>query len=86
MFVSNSEFLPVEFESWRKYSNQAGVKPPTTSFIAQKAAEIHKYLTNPISDERVVEQVRAFLIISLGSICTSLLCRVIISKSVFGQS
>eukprot|EP00108_Taenia_solium_P001765 TsM_000121500 transcript=TsM_000121500 gene=TsM_000121500 len=57
MFVSNSEFLPVEFESWKKYSNQAGIKPPTTSFIAQKAAEIHKCLTNPISDERVVEQI-----------------------------
>nr|CDS22781.1 RNA polymerase associated protein RTF1 [Echinococcus granulosus] len=57
MFVSNSEFLPVEFESWKKYSNQAGIKPPTTSFIAQKTAEIHKYLTNPISDERVVEQI-----------------------------
>ncbi|VDM19927.1 unnamed protein product [Hydatigera taeniaeformis] len=56
MFVSNSEFLAAEFESWKKYSNQAGIKPPTTSFIAQKAAEIHKYLTNPISDERVIIQ------------------------------
>ncbi|VDD83051.1 unnamed protein product [Mesocestoides corti] len=55
--VSNSEFQPIEFESWKKYSSQAGIKPPTTSFVAQKAAEIHKYLTTPISDERVVEQI-----------------------------
>ena len=57
IYVSNSEILPGEFESWKKYSSQAGIKPPTVSFINQKSAEIYKYLTNPICDESIVEQV-----------------------------
>ncbi len=64
--VSNSEFQQGEFDSWRKYSNQAGIKPPTTSFVAEKSSEIHKCMVTPISDERVVEQVCFFVFFALS--------------------
>ncbi|KAM7539942.1 hypothetical protein Aperf_G00000042685 [Anoplocephala perfoliata] len=57
MFVSNSKFLPREFESWKRISNQAGVKLPTTDFIARKYQEIQRTINEPICDEKVVEQI-----------------------------
>ncbi|CAH8608843.1 unnamed protein product [Dicrocoelium dendriticum] len=56
-FVSNSEFLPSEFESWMRRISEASVKPPTMSFVNRKASEIQDALTRPIKDERVVEQI-----------------------------
>ncbi|BHF60790.1 RNA polymerase-associated protein rtf1 [Sparganum proliferum] len=56
-FVSNSEFLPAEFESWLRHTNEAGLRPPTLAYVAKKHAEIQKAINTIISDERVFEQI-----------------------------
>ncbi|KAF6779547.1 hypothetical protein AHF37_00900 [Paragonimus kellicotti] len=56
-FVSNSEFLPSEFDSWMRRITDANMKPPTLTFISRKAAEIQDAINHPIKDERLVEQI-----------------------------
>ncbi|KAF5398874.1 RNA polymerase-associated protein RTF1 [Paragonimus heterotremus] len=56
-FVSNSEFLPSEFESWMRRITDANMKPPTLTFVNRKAAEIQDAINHPIKDERLVEQI-----------------------------
>uniref|UniRef100_A0A0X3PUE6 Plus3 domain-containing protein n=1 Tax=Schistocephalus solidus TaxID=70667 RepID=A0A0X3PUE6_SCHSO len=57
VFVSNSEFLPAEFESWLRHTNEAGLRPPTLAYVAKKHDEIQKAINTIISDERVFEQI-----------------------------
>lgn len=57
MYVSNSSFTQEEFDWWRRYLEQKHLKPPTTAFVDRKAAEIHKALTAPMNDERIINQV-----------------------------
>ncbi|KAA0193085.1 RNA polymerase associated protein RTF1, partial [Fasciolopsis buskii] len=56
-FVSNSEFLPSEFDSWMRRINEASMKPPTMAFVREKAAKIQDAIVRPIKDARVVEQI-----------------------------
>ncbi|VDK78044.1 unnamed protein product, partial [Dibothriocephalus latus] len=56
-FVSNGEFLPAEFESWLRHTNEAGLRPPTLAYVNKKHAEIQKAINTIISDERVFEQI-----------------------------
>nr|CDS28316.1 RNA polymerase associated protein RTF1 [Hymenolepis microstoma] len=57
MFVSNSRFLPQEFESFKRIAARTGMKLPTMDFIAKKYREIQKAINEPICDEKVVEQI-----------------------------
>ncbi|VDM04007.1 unnamed protein product [Schistocephalus solidus] len=61
VFVSNSEFLPAEFESWLRHTNEAGLRPPTLAYVAKKHDEIQKAINTIISDERVFEQASSLL-------------------------
>ncbi|THD26144.1 RNA polymerase associated protein RTF1 [Fasciola hepatica] len=56
-FVSNSEFLPSEFDSWMRRINEAGMKPPTMAFVREKTAKIQDAIIRPIKDSRVVDQI-----------------------------
>ncbi|VDM04964.1 unnamed protein product [Schistocephalus solidus] len=42
VFVSNSEFLPAEFESWLRHTNEAGLRPPTLAYNAKGDADEEK--------------------------------------------
>ncbi|VDO04732.1 unnamed protein product [Rodentolepis nana] len=57
MFVSNSRFLPQEFESFKRIAAQTGMRLPTMDFIAKKYREIQKAINEPVCDEKVVEQI-----------------------------
>ncbi|CAL8098873.1 unnamed protein product [Calicophoron daubneyi] len=56
-FVSNSDFLQAEFDSWMRRITDANMKPPTMAFVRRKAADIQEAIVRPIRDERVVEQI-----------------------------
>ncbi|KAG5452566.1 RNA polymerase-associated protein rtf1 [Clonorchis sinensis] len=56
-FVSNSDFLPAEFESWLRRISDANMKPPTLAFVSEKAAQIQDAINKPIKDEHLVEQI-----------------------------